>query len=398
MQDEQSHTDARPSVWLCAGNFGAGSEVWMYRQASHLQRLRLRVVTPNHADPTGYPAAGFSVTKTPGAGGGPSNPLLGQALMAWRALRNSRWGGFRGTKEEAMAIAQLAEHDRPRVALCHYGNWAVRMTPLLESLGVPIIAHFNGHDLSSALRGALYRRRLAEYSRRWAGCVVVADYMVDWLLANGCEASKVHKIPYGSPVDELLVAEQVGQQPCRFVMVGRLTAKKRPDLSIRAFAACLREAPEARLTIIGEGPLGEECRRLAKELGVGDSIEWLGAQPNAIVKQTLAASSVFVQHSVTAENGDKEGWPVAIGEAAGSGLPVVSTRHASIPEQVDDGVTGLLSDELDWKTMGEHMATLATQPEVRERMGAAARDKLLPFDTSNQVRQLEDVLLAACGS
>jgi len=218
--------------------------------------------------------------------------------------------------------------------------------------------------------------------------------MRDWLLEAGCDPRRVVKVPYGAPLAELSPAEYVDAEPCRFVMVGRLTAKKRPDLSLRAFARCREQAPEATLTIIGGGELEETCRRLADELGLGDSVDWMGQQPNDVVKRTLAGASAFVQHSVTADNGDKEGWPVSIAEAAGSGLPVVSTRHASIPEQVEDGVTGLLCDELDWQVMGDHMRRLADEPDTRAAMGRAARKKLAAFDTQTQVGLLEDVLLA----
>lgn len=381
-------------AWLVALQFGVTSEVWMHRQARCLRRLALRVATLDYREPDRFPAEGFELTEIEPRTRLPGGVLRAQAYLAWCRIANRRLGGFRGAPAEAEAWRRLYEVDRPRVALCHYGTTAVRMAPLFNSLGLPVVAHFNGFDLSSALRGFNYRRNLARLAPRFAACVVVADYMRDWLVEHGCDPARVHKIPYGAPMAELPVADRLGDQPARFVMVGRLTDKKRPDLTLRAFAVCRETHPDARLVVVGDGPLMEECRRLAAELALGTSVEWLGSQPIDEVKRRLAAASAFVQHSVTAASGDKEGWPVAIAEAAGAGLPVIATRHASIPEQVEDGRTGLLVDEGDWRGMGEAMSRLASDPGERVRMGAAAREKLAPFETASQAHALEDLLLA----
>jgi glycosyltransferase involved in cell wall biosynthesis len=80
-----------------------------------------------------------------------------------------------------------------------------------------------------------------------------------------------------------------------------------------------------------------------------------------------------VQHSVTAKDGDEEGLPVAIIEAAASGLPIVATNHSGIPEIVIDGVNGFLVEEHDFESMGKKIADLAEQPELWVQMGLRGR-------------------------
>jgi len=80
--------------------------------------------------------------------------------------------------------------------------------------------------------------------------------------------------------------------------------------------------------------------------------------------------------SRTARDGDQEGTPTVICEGSAATLPVVSTRHAGIPEQVDDGVTGLLADERDHETMAAHLVRLAADPALRVSMGLAGRAKM----------------------
>ena len=70
-------------------------------------------------------------------------------------------------------------------------------------------------------------------------------------------------------------------------------------------------------------------------------MDFLLSQPNDRVRELMRSSDVFVQHSVTAASGDKEGWPVALSEAAACGLPIVATTHGDMPLQVENGKHGL---------------------------------------------------------
>jgi glycosyltransferase involved in cell wall biosynthesis len=92
-----------------------------------------------------------------------------------------------------------------------------------------------------------------------------------------------------------------------------------------------------------------------------------------MVPAFLQRGLAFVQHSVRAPSGDSEGTPVAILEAAASGLPVVSTRHAGIPEAVLDEVSGLLVEEGNVSAMADAMCRLLDTPGLAVRMGEAGR-------------------------
>ncbi len=284
--------------------------------------------------------------------------------------------------------------DSPEAVLFHYGVSAVKYQELYRSCGVPMLVHFNGFDLSSKLRSEDYARQLREAIPHMAGFVVVANYMRDWLLSNGAEASKIHYIPYGVPVREFKISTNTGNEHCRFLAVGRLTSKKAPEHTIRAFAKCHQAFSNCTLTVIGDRPLRESCSQLVASLGMEDSVTFLGVQTSEQVKLHMSEASVFVQHSITPESGDKEGWPVAIAEAAASGLPIVSTQHASIPEEVIDGETGILVGENDWEAMAQGMLELAKSPDLRQRFGTAARSHISQWDFSNQIGKLEDLVLA----
>lgn len=369
----------------------------MYRQATLLRETDLTVVAYRYLQRDLFPVEGFRLEMVRGNAVPSGGAAARQVKFACRALQNARCGGYRGAPAEVRWWRQLHARRPADVALVQYGTTAVELAPLLRRLGVPMVGHFHGADLSGELRKWWYRHRLARLAPRLAACVVVADYMSDWLRGRGVQQGRIYKIPCGTPIAQLAVAERVGESPCRCVAVGRLVEKKRPDLTIRAFAEASGRAPDATLTLIGDGPMKGACEELVRGLGLADRVTLLGAQPPEVVFRHLAGAGLFVQHSVRAANGDKEGWPVSIAEAAGSGLPVVSTRHASIPDQVEEGVTGLLCDEGDWRTMAGNLAQLISHPQRRRQMGHAARQKLAAFDTQRQVQRLQRVLHAAAG-
>jgi colanic acid/amylovoran biosynthesis glycosyltransferase len=101
----------------------------------------------------------------------------------------------------------------------------------------------------------------------------------------------------------------------------------------------------------------------------------------------------FVQHSVTAANGDSEGTPVTVLEASSSALPVISTRHAGIKEAVIDGVTGLLGDEYDILNMAKSIMILAASAELAAKLGVAGRAHMAKnYQTNDRIALLDNII------
>src|SRR5690606_14972407 len=112
-------------------------------------------------------------------------------------------------------------------------------------------------------------------------------------------------------------------------------------------------------------------------LKIDHAVTFLGNLGHDSVCAEMKNARALVQHSIRATNGDSEGTPNAIMEAGASGLPVVSTRHAGIPDVVIEGTTGFLVDERDTDAMAVHMLTLAQNPNLAAKMGQAARLRII---------------------
>jgi colanic acid/amylovoran biosynthesis glycosyltransferase len=110
--------------------------------------------------------------------------------------------------------------------------------------------------------------------------------------------------------------------------------------------------------------------------GLEGCVRLHGARAYKEVSEMLQTAHIFLQHSVTAADGDQEGQGVSMMEAAATGLPVISTQHDGIPEVVLDGKTGFLVAEHDVEGMGERLANLAGDPGLWDELGTRGREHI----------------------
>jgi glycosyltransferase involved in cell wall biosynthesis len=126
-------------------------------------------------------------------------------------------------------------------------------------------------------------------------------------------------------------------------------------------------------------------------------VTFLGRQPFSVVAAELRRSDVFLQHNVTTNLGQVEGWGVASAEAQAAALPVIGTDHGGLRDQIVNGKNGYLVPEGDWRAMGERMIELARNPDLRGQMGDAARLHIQTVgDIRKQIEKLRAVLERAC--
>ena len=148
-----------------------------------------------------------------------------------------------------------------------------------------------------------------------------------------------------------------------------------------AFSKALREHPSARLDMVGDGEMMARCAAVVAEEEMGDAVMLHGSQPTEVVAELLARASIFVQHSITAPNGDTEGLGVSLLEAMIAGVPVIATRHNGFVETVVEGETGLLVEEYDIAGMANAISALLSNPARAKAMGEAGRARALEHFT-----------------
>lgn len=290
-------------------------------------------------------------------------------------------------------LAMFLRAQGVKVILAEFGTQALVMAKLGNDMGIPVFTYWRGTDASKMLRS---RQRVRSYRLmmpRLAGMFSVSQFLLDNLAAHGIHHDNAHVVPSGVDIRRFAPGDK---RPGSFLAVGRMVAKKAPQVTLNAFARSAR-GRDAHLTFIGDGPLLEDCRALAASLGVADQVSFTGALPHDDVRRHLLATEVFLQHSVTAKDGNTEGLPTAIQEALACGCITISTRHAGIPEAVEDGVNGLLVDEWDEDGFGARIAQILDTPD-RSAMASAARATAeAKFDNDIGLARVEHIIRETCG-
>src|SRR3954466_9229236 len=155
--------------------------------------------------------------------------------------------------------------------------------------------------------------------------------------------------------------------------VGRLDRKKRVEDFIRAAAPVRRVTPQTRFLVIG-GPdafmpeYAHELRVLARDLGLGGSLDFLGDRPD--VPRLLSGLDVFVWLS------QGEGMPHVISEAGAAGVPVIATRDNGTEEQIAHGKTGLFVPHCNPGAVAAGIQRLIADPPLKRRLGDNLRRKV----------------------
>lgn len=153
----------------------------------------------------------------------------------------------------------------------------------------------------------------------------------------------------------------------RLLVAGRLSSEKGVDLALRAFVQVLRRCPHARLTIAGDGPERSSLEKLAIELGINDSAEFLGWIDPDEIPGLLNAASMLILPSRA------DSFPLIALEAALMERPVVAARVGGLPEMVVHGVTGLLTQAESPAALADAVIRLAESPDAAAALGRAAR-------------------------
>jgi colanic acid/amylovoran biosynthesis glycosyltransferase len=341
----------------------AHTETFRYNQMRSLTRYRPVVLCTRVANEERFPWTG------PRALARRHPPRLVQAIRPLHAL-------------SPLDPAWRAAIDAHGAVVLHgqYGTNGLIAAAYGKRLGLPVVTSFYGGDIGHLLEPRAHIERHWQYvlGRRalFKGSDLVLSLsraMKDDLVRLGCPAEKIHVHPNGVDLDRFRPAIRERRRgPIAVVMCGRETEKKGFAYGFRAVQRARARGADLRVRwLSAPGPLGASLRALIEELGLAPHVEILdpGADPAAVMRE----SHLILCPSVTAADGDKEGVPTVLVEAAATGLPAVASRHAGIPEIVRDGESGLLFRERDVEGLAAGLLRLAGSDALRGRMAEAAR-------------------------
>jgi colanic acid/amylovoran biosynthesis glycosyltransferase len=274
------------------------------------------------------------------------------------------------------------------------------MLTLKARARVPMVTTFYGADATQLPRNDKWRqayRRLFEEGELF---LAEGNVMREHLIALGCPPEKVLLQRIGIPLDAFPFCERrPDASGCVRVLVAAVFREKKGiPYALRAVERVRQRHPELTVTLLGDSAGKarddeEKEKILALVARLGEGVRWLGFQPYQAYKAALREHDIFLSPSVTADDGDSEGGaPISLIEAQATGMPVISTFHADIPEIVMDGQTGLLSPERDVEALATSLERVVSDHELASRLGRAGRAHVESnHNIRVQVRRLEEI-------
>jgi glycosyltransferase involved in cell wall biosynthesis len=161
------------------------------------------------------------------------------------------------------------------------------------------------------------------------------------------------------------------------IQVARLDYLKDHVTAIRTVGRVVRQIPDVRLLLVGEGPERPAIEAQVEQVGLTEQVRFLGLRKD--VERLLQAADLFLLTSIS------EGIPLTVIEAMAAGLPVVSTRVGGVPEVVEDGMTGLLAPSRDDEALALAILKLAADPTLRTRLGYVGRERACSSFSESQM-------------
>jgi len=286
-------------------------------------------------------------------------------------------------------LARLIRRERPDILHTHTAKAGTvgRVAALLAGRRrPPIVVHtFHGHVLQGyfgPLRSLFFRLLERWLARGTTALIAVSPQVRDDLVALGvAPPERFVVVRLGIELGERVAdgrngrvesRRYLGIEGDRFTVgwIGRMTAVKRTDDVLVAFKGLRDKGIDAVLCMVGDGPDRAGLERRAHELGIVRDTLFLGYQED--VAPFYAAFDALVLPSAN------EGTPVSAIEALAAGRPVVATHVGGVPDVVQEGDDGFLVELGATDDLADRLARLARDPQLRERMGRAGREHVLP--------------------
>ncbi len=317
---------------------------------------------------------------------------LGAALFALRGVVRSP-----STASELISSLLAAgffvcalRGTRPRHIHAHFASMPATVGLMLAQM-LDLSFSFSAHarDIFTDESILLGRKlREAEF------VTVCTRYGLDYLRQQYPVAAggRLNLVYHGVDIVELMPMPSQPADPPIILSVGRLVEKKGFPILLRAAALLRSTGADFELHIVGDGPEGEDLRRLAAGLGLGDCTRFHGVMAHEDLIPLFQQAALFVLASIIASDGDRDGLPNVLIEALALGVPAVGTRVSALPEILEHGQTGLLARPGDPEDLAHQMERLLYDDELRARVIERGRRLVLTkFDIQQNVQVLAEL-------
>jgi glycosyltransferase involved in cell wall biosynthesis len=341
------------------------------------------------------------------AGGDPMPPVsewvdpCGLRVKLYGATGSSRWRDI----VYALGVAWTLVRERKQYEVVYFLMQGLHLAtglPVARLLRKPIVMKFSCSSLVVGMRDTWMGRLELSFLRRWASRILVLNPgMTEEALEVGFDQARLGWMPNPvdtdyfrpcSPEQRLQLRKELKVDPDSpmVVFVGRLDHQKKIPWVLGAFARVVRERPRAMLALLGDGPLRDESKALAKTLNLERNTIFTGRLPTEGVLKWLQAGDATTLVS------EIEGLPCSLIEAMSAGLtPVVSDIPAHL-QLIDHEVHGIVTELGNEESIARGLVRVLDDPALRARLSAAGRCRMVEQFSTSRVVDCYETLFAEC--
>ena len=364
------------TVGHCATPYLHTNGSWVYHQLSRLQRYQAVVLTQEVQNLDEFPVARLHSA---------------QEYPFWKRGCNRL---IRKLSGEYPFYGAILRDEGASLIHAHFGYQGCRCLQARRESGLPMLTTFYGADATQFARLEYWQRFYQRLFAQGELFLVEGSALADCLEQVGCPPAKIRLHRLGVDLERIPFVERRPAERVRFLICAPFREKTGIPDALRALGrAQSRRSFDFEVVLIGDGPERPSVLAAIQEAGLGDRVVLRGMLPYSAVLAELGRCHLLLQTSRIAADGDTEGGaPVILLDAQASGMPVVATRHADIPEYVRDGESGLLAAERDVEGVAECILQLVAAPEEWAAMGRAGRQHVeANYNAATQAARLEAI-------
>lgn len=327
--------------------------------------------------------------------------LLMAMCRAFQHRKASWWRPETSFFKEFLQAGYIAQHvlalgtvRHLHAHFCHTSTTVAMFASQLCGIPFSFTAHAKDIYVQALNPGDLLPTKL----RRAEFAVTCTRANQTYLKALGVAETPIYTVYHGLDTQQFVPRASTTDEPAMPIVltVGRVVEKKGFPTLIEACRLLKERGVRFQCQFIsGAGVREQEIQVLIQQLGLADTVFMQPAVTQETLRQIYQQATLFALPCQIAENNDRDGIPNVLVEAMAAGLPVVSTNISGIPELIEHGVSGLLVPQKDALALADAIAALFAAPELRLRLGQAARAKVCQeFDAEANVRTLQQLFLA----
>ena len=390
------------------GHYPGTSETFILREILAMRQAGLKVVTASVREPD-VPKNGFTQIEQEEADRtfyvqrrGAARVLLDQFVCfgtrpiaylrgLWKAVSLARWDMPLIVYHliylaEAVSLGRWLQKSQVKHVHVHFANATCIVALLVDKIfGIPYSVSVHGSNefydvyrqrLSEKMEGAMFARFISSFTRSQLMYVTRPE---QW--------SKFEVCRLGVDPDKFLPRPAPQNEVATFLCVGRLVLAKGQIILLHSAAQLAGEGIPFHIFFVGGGPDADLLQAEASRLGLDEAVTFCGPLNQDVLLSYWNKADAFILPSFA------EGVPVALMEAMSKEIPCVTTPVGGISELIESGVDGILVPPSDSVALAEAVRRLATDTQLRESLGRAARQKILRlYDLRRNAPQMAELL------